>query len=166
MNVDTATPQQQAWGRDHLRQARVAANQRFSTFEAARAAGYEWLPQSYAAQKNLTFWHLTDPRTDDRDYINPWRPESLMYWNNPRDKPKLVAFIYRVPRTETNQPLEPGPLFSWHVHRSRGGLARRKMVHLWLLDDMRDAFSPEVPLRQLAHKYGTPEEGGSGSGLD
>ena len=166
MNVDTATPQQQAWGRAHLREALLAAKQRFPTLEAARTAGYQFRPRPHAAQKNLTWWHLTNPGTDDRDYINPQRPESLMYWNNPRGKPMLVAFIYRVPRKDPNQPQEPGPLFSWHVHASRGGLAKRKMVHLWLLDDIREAFSPEIPLRQLARKYGTPENGGPGAGVD
>ena len=166
MNVDTASPRQQREGREHLRAALATARARFPSFDAARAAGYQFLPRTYVQQKDLDFWHLTHPRyQDDTDYVDPDEPESLMYWRNPDGKPVLIAYIYRVPRTRANPELG-GPLFTWHLHRnSKRQLGKRKMTHLWLTDDLRSAFSSEMPLKKLARKYGTPEEGGSGAGV-
>jgi len=167
MNLATATAPQRQWGRDHLDRALAAARRRFPTIEAARAAGYELLPRSYAAQRDLDFWHLTNlGYQKDRDYINPERPESLMYWKNPDGKPVLIAYIYRIPRRVAN-PAQPGPLFSWHLHHNRQtrrpGL--RKMVHLWLLPRLEDGFAAEMPLSKLSTRYGVPEDGGSGAGV-
>lgn len=165
MNVDTATLGQRAEGRRHLRRALATAARRFPTFEAARAAGYEFLPRSFDKQKDLDFWHLTHPAYQaDRAYLDPTRPESLMYWNDPDGAPKLLAFIYRVPARKPN-PSFGGPLFQWHAHRSDGRLGRRKMAHLWLLDGLRNGFAASPPFEKLARRYGVPEEGGSGAGL-
>ncbi len=166
MNIDTATLSEQARGRRHLSGALTTAVRRFPTFDAARAAGYEFLPRSFAKQKDLDFWHLTNPAYQaDRDYLNPDKPESLMYWNNPDGVPILVAFIYRVPKRTPNPSLA-GPLFQWHAHRNgNGSLGRQKMAHLWLLDGLRNGFASSPPFEKLATRYGTPEEGGTGAGL-
>ena len=166
MNVVTASPEQQKWGQRHLDQALRTARERFPTFDAARAAGYEFLPRSFEQQKDLDFWHLTNRRyQEDRDHLNPRRPESLMFWHNPDGQPVLIAYIYRVPRREPN-PVEGGPLFTWHVHNNGNGrLGKRKMTHLWLLPKLRDGFAAEMPLKKLSRRYGIPEDGGTGAGV-
>ena len=164
--IPRATLSQKAWGRRHLGRALAAARQRFPTIAAARAAGYEFLPRSYAVQKDLDFWHLTNNAYQrDRDYIDPERPESLMYWNDPDGRPVLIAYVYRLPRWVEN-PTEPGPLLAWHLHDNGAGRpGRRKMVHLWLLPALEEGFAPEMPLAALSQRYGTPEDGGSGAGV-
>lgn len=166
MNMDTATLGEKAEGRRHLGRALATAARRFPTLDAARASGYEFLPKSFDRQEDLDFWHLTNAAYQaDRDYLNPDKPESLMYWNNPDGSPILVAFIYRVPRRTPN-PTVAGPLFQWHAHRnSKGSLGRRKMAHLWLLDGLRNGFASSPPFEKLARRYGVPEDGGTGAGL-
>ncbi len=172
MNVYTATPKEQREGEDHLRRA-IATSRRLPTIEAARAAGYDFLPRTYAQQKNLDFWHLTNMRYQrDDDYVDPERPETLMFWNDKKGDtpPTLIGYVYRMPRRVEN-PEMGGPLFTWHAHR-RGGdgkwntgpISNWKMTHLWLTDDLKSAFSSEMPLQKLNEKFGTPEEGGVGAG--
>ena len=161
-----ASPEQRAELRDHLTRARETVKSRFPTFDAARAAGYVFAPRSFDKQKDHDYWHLS--RTDymsDSTYVDPTMPETLMYWKNPGGEPQLLAFVYRVPRSEPNPPLG-GPIVSWHLHTSNGRLGKLKMTHVWLVDGVRDSFQHEVPRQVLERERGLrlPKDG-TGAGV-
>jgi hypothetical protein len=161
-----ASPGQRAELREHLARARETARTKFPTFEAARAAGYVFAPRSFDKQKDYDYWHLS--RTgymSDSNYVDPTMPETLMYWKNPSGKPQLLAFVYRVPRSEPNPPLG-GPIVSWHLHTSNGRLGKLKMTHVWLVDGVRDSFQHEVPRQVLERERGLelPKDG-TGAGV-
>jgi hypothetical protein len=140
-----ASPGQRAEVREHLARARATARTRFPSFDAARAAGYVFAPRSFDKQKDHDYWHLSRPDyMEDANYVDPAAPETLMYWKNPGGKPVLLAFVYRVPRSEANPPLG-GPIVQWHLHTANGRLGRLKMTHVWLVDGLRDAYQHELP---------------------
>jgi hypothetical protein len=164
MNVYTATPGQRAQAQRLLDATRTSASG-FASYAAARAAGYGFAMKPFVAQRQLDYWHLTNPAflTDGRN-LDPKRPESLMYWHRPKGPPVLVAVVYRVPSVEPN-PTLGGPVLQWHLHRNaRGGFGRYKMTHIWLLPRLVDAFSMELPAAALARTYHTPLNG-TGAGL-
>jgi hypothetical protein len=165
MNIYTATPAQQAQGRELLTRTQSLAATRFASFDAVRSAGYGFTIKSFDEQKALDYWHLTNPAylDDDRD-LDPERPESLMYWHRKSGEPVLVAVVYRVPSTQAN-PAFGGPILQWHLHKNaEGGFGRYKMTHLWLVSGMVDAYSMEMPVAALSKRYGTPLNG-TGTGL-
>ena len=140
-----ASPAQRAEVREHLARARATARARFPSFDAARAAGYVFAPRSFEKQRDHDYWHLSRPDyMEDANYVDPAAPETLMYWKNPGGRPVLLAFVYRVPRSEANPPLG-GPIVQWHLHTANGRLGRLKMTHVWLVDGLRDAFQHELP---------------------
>ncbi|HKP90649.1 MAG TPA: hypothetical protein VJT75_11845 [Thermoleophilaceae bacterium] len=165
MNIYTATPGQQAQGRELLERTRAVAASRFASFDRAKAAGYGFTVKSFDDQKDLDYWHLTNPTylEDGRD-LDPDRPESLMYWHRSSGAPVLVAVVYRVASSRPN-PALGGPILQWHLHKNaEGGFGRYKMTHLWLVPGMVDAYSMEMPVAALSKRYGTPADG-TGTGL-
>lgn len=161
-----ASPGQRAEVRRHLARAREVARTKFPSFDAAQAAGYVFAPRSFEQQKDHDYWHLS--RLDymaDANYVDPDMPETLMYWKRPGGKPQLLAFVYRVPRSEPN-PALGGPIVQWHLHTSNGRLGRLKMSHVWLVGDLKVAFGHELPRRQLDREYGIElPKNGRGAGV-
>jgi hypothetical protein len=165
MNVDAATPGQQAEARELATATMATARERFPSFQAARAAGYKFAPRPFEKQKDLDYWHLTHPAyLKDRRKLDPQRPESLMFWKNDGAKPLLMAAVFRVPTKEANPELG-GPILQWHLHRNRSGrLGRYKMTHLWFLPRLRDAFSMSLPTKQFQRRWEDLPDAGSGAG--
>jgi hypothetical protein len=161
-----ASPGQVAEARSHLARARETARVKFPTFDAARAAGYVFAPRSFDKQKDHDYWHLSRPDyMEDSNYVDPAMPETLMYWKNPGGKPELLAFVYRMPRSEPN-PALGGPIMQWHLHTAGGKLGRLKMTHVWLVKGMRDAFRHDVPMKAIEreHRLRLPKNG-TGAGV-
>jgi hypothetical protein len=165
MDIDAATPAQQAQAGQFMLATNANAQQRFPTFDAARVAGYDFGPRPFGKQKDLDYWHLTN-RThlkDKRD-LDPARPESLMYWNDGDGRPKLLAAVFRVPTRKPN-PALGGPIIQWHLHNnSKGRLGRYKMTHLWMLPRLRDAYSMSMPTERLQRRFEDMPDNGSGAG--
>jgi hypothetical protein len=161
-----ASPGQRAEVREHLARARATARARFPSFEAARAEGYVFAPRSFENQKDHDYWHLS--RLDymnDANYVDPAAPETLMYWKNPGGKPVLLAFVYRVPRSEPN-PALGGPIVQWHLHTANGKLGRLKMSHVWLVGDLRTAFQHDLPLPAIERERRVKlPKNGTGAGV-
>jgi hypothetical protein len=106
-------------------------------------------PRSFDKQKGHDYWHLSRPDyMEDANYVDPTAPETLMYWKNPGGDPVLLAYVYRVPRTQPNPPLA-GPIMQWHLHTANGRLGRLKMSHVWLVGNRRKAFGHELPKTTL-----------------
>ena len=161
-----ASPGQVDEVRAHLARARETARVKFSSFDAARAAGYVFAPRSFEKQKDHDYWHLSRPDyMEDANYVDPAMPETLMYWKNPGGEPVLLAFVYRVPRTEPNPPLG-GPIVQWHLHTANGKLGRLKMSHVWLVPNLREAFRHDLPKSTLERTRGiTLPKNGTGAGV-
>jgi hypothetical protein len=161
-----ASPGQRAEVREHLARARATARASFPSFAAARAAGYVYAPRSFDKQKDHDYWHLSRPDyMEDANYVDPAAPETLMYWKNPGGKPVLMAFVYRVPRSEPNPPLG-GPIVQWHLHTANGRLGRLKMTHVWLIDSLRNAFQHELPRTAVEREHGVKlPKNGTGAGV-
>jgi hypothetical protein len=161
-----ASPGQRAEVREHLARARATARDRFPSFDAARGAGYVFAPRSFDKQKDHDYWHLSRPDyMEDSNHVDPAAPETLMYWKNPGGKPVLMAFVYRLPRSEPNPPLG-GPIVQWHLHTSNGRLGRLKMTHVWLIDGPRSAFQHELPRAAVERAHGVKlPKNGTGAGV-
>ena len=161
-----ASPGQRAEARDHLARAKEVARTRFPSFDAARAAGYVFAPRSFEQQRDHDYWHLSRPDyMQDSTYLDPSMPETLMYWKRPGGEPLLLAFVYRVPRSEPN-PALGGPIVQWHLHTSNGRLGRLKMSHVWLIDDAKVAFGHDLPRTALDRQFAiTLPKNGRGAGV-
>lgn len=161
-----ASPGQLEEVRTHLARARETARAKFPSFAAARAAGYVFAPRSFEKQRDHDYWHLSRPDyMEDATYVDPAMPETLMYWKNPGGEPVLLAFVYRVPRTEPNPPLG-GPIVQWHLHTASGRLGTLKMTHVWLVPKLREAFRHDLPKRTLERTRGvTLPKNGTGAGV-
>ena len=161
-----ASPAERAEVRDHLARARETARVKFPSFDAARAAGYVFAPRSFEKQRGHDYWHLSRPDyMEDSNYVDPAMPETLMYWKNPGGDPQLLAFVYRVPRSEPNPQLG-GPILQWHLHTADGRLGRLKMSHVWLVPDVRDAFRHDLPKAALERLHGIRlPANGTGAGV-
>jgi hypothetical protein len=161
-----ASPGQVGEVREHLARARETARVKFPSFDAARAAGYVFAPRSFDKQKDHDYWHLSRPDyMEDANYVDPAMPETLMYWKNPGGEPVLLAFVYRVPRSQPNPPLG-GPIVQWHLHTANGRLGRLKMTHVWLVPGLREAFRHDLPKRTLERTRGIRlPENGTGAGV-
>ena len=161
-----ASPAQVDEVRTHLARARETARVEFPSFDAARAAGYVFAPRSFEKQQDHDYWHLSRPDyMEDANYVDPSMPETLMYWKNPGGKPVLLAFVYRVPRSQPNPPLG-GPIVQWHLHTANGKLGRLKMSHVWLVPGLREAFRHDLPKRTLERTRGIAlPKNGTGAGV-
>ncbi len=165
MDIDAATPAQQAEARQLMVATAANVRQRFPTFDAARAAGYDFAPRSFEQQKDLDYWHVTHKsHLKDRRDLDPKRPESLMYWKNEDGKPQLMAAVFRVPTRKPN-PALGGPIIQWHLHRNANGrLGKYKMTHLWMLPRLREAYSMSMPTKRFQRRFEDLPDNGSGAG--
>ena len=165
MDIDTATRDQRAQAGQFLFATTANAQQRFPTFDAARAAGYDFAPRSFEQQKDLDYWHVTNHSylKDKRD-LDPARPESLMYWNDKDGRPQLLAAVFRMPTRKPN-PAVGGPIIQWHLHPdSKGRPGRYKMTHVWMLPQLRDAYSMSMPTKRFQDRFEDLPDNGSGAG--
>ena len=163
MDVDTASAAQKSEAKRFQAATMAVTAQRFPTFAAAQAAGYEFAPRPFAKQKELDFWHLTNASAlKDKRNLDPKAPESLMYWNSGDGPPKLMATVYRMP-TRLPNPALGGPIIQWHLHTTgKGRLGKYKMTHVWHLPKLKEAYGMSMPVKRFQREKafeGLPENG-------
>ena len=101
-------------------------------------------------------------------FLNPRRPEALIYANIPGRPLVLVGLMFSMPRRSHGR-TPGGAITRWHTHavcvrgNKRGLAARRdgscppnaklrqgsEMLHVWLTRDLRSAFAIHAPAREL-----------------
>ena len=168
--VTLATPTQRAAARRLLTDIRAAAA-RWPTLAAARAAGFDThTVRRRIGDRTVHFLHAENHRfSHDLHYLDPRRPEALIYANLPGRRLVLVGFMFAMPRGMKG-PTPGGPVTRWHTHtvcaagNARGlttpgrdgscppGTKAREgseMMHVWLTSDLRSAFAIHGPLREL-----------------
>jgi hypothetical protein len=86
----------------------------FADPAVAEAQGWHTIGDGFTGFEHLINW----PLIEDRDTLDPNKPEALVYQTTPGQPPKLVAAMYMLP---SSVPLDKvpdigGPLVQWHIH--------------------------------------------------
>jgi hypothetical protein len=171
-----ATPAQRvaAW---HLLVEVRAAAARWPTLTSAARAGFDTRTNPRAGgDLSVHFLHAEHRRfSHDSHYLDPRRPEALIYANVPGWPLRLVGLMFAMPRG-MHGPTPGGPVTRWHTHTvcARGGkrgLAPRpdgsclrgairrqgsEMMHVWLTSRLRTAFAIHAPTRALGYAHLLP----------
>lgn len=135
----------------------------------ADAAGFDTAPARRRAPGSVGILHAEHRgyRNDGR-YLDPRRPETLVYANVPGRPLVLIGVMFSMPRA-LHGPTPGGPITRWHTHRvcvrdRKRGLAPRadgscppgarsrqgsEMLHLWFTRDLRSAFAIHAPEHEL-----------------
>jgi hypothetical protein len=145
---------------------------------AAAEAGYD--PDRLRRPGNAAglFLHVENPELhrDDR-YLDPEKPETLIFANAPGKPLRLIGVMFAVPRGMRG-PTPGGPITRWHTHRvcaqgKKRGLKPRpdgscppgtksrqgaEMLHFWFTSDLRSAFAIHGPLPELCAEGFVPHE--------
>jgi hypothetical protein len=167
--LSAATPAQLAGAKRLL--AAIRANARsLRTLDAAEAAGFDLRTARRRAGDGTVHYLHAEHRVfshDDR-YLDPQRPEALIYANVPGHPLLLVGAMFSMPRGIHGR-TPGGPITRWHTHRvcadgAKRGLAPRadgscppgtkarqgsEMMHVWFTRDLRSAFAIHAPAREL-----------------
>jgi hypothetical protein len=135
---------------------------------AAARAGYDTHLARRAPTK-VGYLHAEHRRySHDGRYLDPRRPETLVYANVPGRKLVLIGVMFSMPRG-LHGPTPGGPITRWHYHRvcasgdKRGltpgangscppGSTPRwgsEMMHVWFTRDLRSAFAIHAPEPEL-----------------
>jgi hypothetical protein len=148
-----------------------AAAAHWPTLKKAAAAGFDTdTARRSPGDFTVHFLHAENHRySHDSHYLDPRRPEALIYANVPGRRLVLVGLMFAMPRG-VKGPTPGGPITRWHTHtvcaagKKRGlttpgrngscppGTQAREgseMLHIWLTGDLRSAFAIHGPLRQL-----------------
>lgn len=165
-----ATPRQRTAARRLLSEMRQAAR-KWRNPRAAKAAGFRMVraPRTRANRSAVLYFHSEHRGfSNDRFYLRPRRPETLIY-SDLRGRPLvLIGVMFAVPRG-VRGPTPGGPITRWHTHRvcmrgtERGvtprpdgscprGTRKRQgseMLHLWFTRDLRSAFAIHAPEPEL-----------------
>jgi hypothetical protein len=167
--LSLASPSQRAAATRLL--ARIRATARgWKRLPDAKAAGFEThTAQRRPGDRSVHYLHAEHHvYSHDRRYLDPQRPEALIYANVPGHPLLLVGAMFSMPRG-VRGPTPGGPITRWHTHRvcARGearGLAPRpdgscppgttarqgsEMLHVWFTRDLRSAFAIHAPAREL-----------------
>jgi hypothetical protein len=173
-----ATTAQRAAAERLLAKLRTAAL-RWRTQRQAAAAGFDMHTARRAAgDKTPHYLHAENHRFshDDR-YLDPLRPEALIYANVPGHDLLLIGVMFSMPRG-IHGPTPGGPITRWHFHRvcARGdhrglkplpngtcppGETLREgseMLHVWFTDDLRSAFAIHAPEPELCAAHLLPTD--------
>jgi len=167
--VELASPRQREAAADLLASLRAeaeawrdpaaAAGAGFSTRTARRAPGDRSVHYLHAEHRLFSA---------DRSFLDPGRPESLIYANAPGKPLVLVGLMFSMRRGLAG-PTPGGPITRWHSHlvcargEKRGlkpradgtcpaGSTRRQgseMLHVWFTGDLRSAFAIQAPGPEL-----------------
>jgi hypothetical protein len=168
--VALAGPAQRRAARQLLTEVRAAAAG-WATPKLAARAGFDThtAPRS-PGDFTAHFLHAENHRfSHDSHYLDPRRPEALIYANVPGRRLVLAGLMFAMPRG-VKGPTPGGPITRWHTHTvcaagdkrglttpgrdgscPHGTRAREgsEMLHVWLTGDLRSAFAIHAPLPQL-----------------
>ena len=165
-----ATPRQRTAARALLSEMRQAAR-KWRSPRAAKAAGFRMVRAARTpANRSAVLYFHSEHRgySNDRFYLRPQRPETLIYADIAGRPLVLIGVMFAVPR-RVHGPTPGGPITRWHTHQvcMRGTLrgvtpradgscppgARKRqgseMLHLWFTRDLRSAFAIHAPEPEL-----------------
>ena len=147
-----------------------ASTARWQRVSAAEADGFSVrLRKRPAGDRSLGILHAEHRRfSADRSDLDPKRPETLVYANEPGRPLVLIGVMFSVARGK-HGPTPGGAITRWHRHsvcvqgRKRGlapgpdgacprGSTRRlgsEMLHVWFTHDLRSAFAIHAPKPEL-----------------
>jgi hypothetical protein len=164
-----ATAAQRRAARDLLATIRAAASRWQDPRQAARAGFDTREAKRRAGDTTVHYLHAEHRRfSHDGRYLDPQRPESLIYANAPGRPLQLVGVMFSMPRG-LHGPTPGGAIARWHSHLvcvagdKRGlkpspngscprGSKRRQgseMMHVWLTRDLRSAYAIHAPEPEL-----------------
>jgi hypothetical protein len=168
-DLDLATPAQRASASRLLEKARTATA-RWQNVKAANARGFGTrLARRTQGDEGVGYLHAEHRKfSSDRRFLDPRRPEALIYATEPGHRPVLIGAMFSVPRG-VRGPTPGGPIDRWHSHivcmkGHARGLATRadgtcatgatrtqgsEMLHLWFTSDLRSAFAVHAPVPEL-----------------
>jgi hypothetical protein len=166
--ISLATPEELAAAKRLRAELRHSVH-RWPTPRAAKAAGFDTRRVRRTGDPAGFYLHAEHRRnSNDHLYLDPRRPEALIY-ANPRGRPLvLIGVMFSVPRG-VHGATPGGPITRWHTHQvcargtSRGRAPRRdgtcprgtrlrqgsEMLHFWLTQDLRSAFAIHAPPPEL-----------------
>ena len=152
-----------------LAEIRAAARE-WPSLRTAAAAGFDThTAHRRAGDATVHYLHAEHHRySHDSHYLDPRRPEALIYANVPGRPLVLVGLMFAMPRGKKG-PTPGGPITRWHTHTvcaagNKRGLTPRsdgscppgttsrqgsEMLHVWLTRDLRSAFAIHAPPREL-----------------
>lgn len=164
-----STPEQRNASRRLLGALRTAAR-RWSDPDQAAAQGFQTRrPYRKLGDTRVMWFHAEHRRwSHDGVYLNPRRPEVIIYADVPGRPLVLVGVMFSMPRGERG-PTPGGPIIRWHWHRvcvkgskrgltpgpdgncPRGATMRNgsEMMHAWFTRDLRSAFAIHAPVHDL-----------------
>lgn len=167
--LSLATPAQRAAAVNLLARIRASAR-RWRRLPAARAAGFDThTVRRRPGDDAVHYLHAEHRRfSNDRFYLDPRRPEALIYANVPGRPLLLVGMMFSMPRGKHGA-TPGGPITRWHTHRvcasgTKRGLEPRpdgscppgttarqgsEMLHVWFTRDLRSAFAIHAPAPEL-----------------
>jgi hypothetical protein len=155
-DFENATPHAHADARRLWRSTRRAAKRRFPSYRAARELGF--VRYSRKLKRPVVFHLRHRDYSHDGRKLDPWRPESLVYWWPAKGDPVLIGYMYRM--RSHGWPRYAKPLLGWHSHEPSGGL----MTHVWMTRTLRSAIANCMPVPALeaanrAYRFAEPRQG-------
>jgi hypothetical protein len=168
-DVTLARPTQKATAERLLATLRASAL-RWRIPREAAAAGFDLhTARRIAGDRTPHYLHAESRRfANDGRYLDPQRPEALIYANMPGRPLLLIGVMFSMPRG-IHGPSPAGPIARWHFHLvcARGNLRGLKpladgscprgetlregseMLHVWFTHDLRSAYAIHAPEPEL-----------------
>lgn len=164
-----ASPSEQAAARKLLRELRTAAQRWRDPATATRAGFATERPYRKLGETRVMWFHAEHRRwSQDGVYLNPRRPEVIIYADVPGKPLVLVGVMFSMPRGMRGSS-PGGPITRWHWHRvcskagkrgltpgpdgrcPRGATMRNgsEMMHIWFTFDLRSAYAIHAPVHDL-----------------
>ncbi|HUQ22159.1 MAG TPA: hypothetical protein VM049_04020 [Gaiellaceae bacterium] len=164
---------------DELLDVLRTAGMRWADPRGAARAGYKTKRPRRAPGNNAVMWFHAESRrfSNDRRYLDPRRPEVIIYADVPGRPLVLVGVMFSMPRGKHGA-TPGGPITRWHWHRvcarpgqrgltpgpdgkcPRGASMRNgsEMMHIWFTRDLRSAFAIHAPVPELCVARLLPQE--------
>jgi hypothetical protein len=171
-----ATRRQTAAARRMLTTLETAAA-RWRSPKSAAAAGFDMHTAVRATGDTSPHYLHAESRrfADDGRYLDPRRPEALIFANTPGRRLVLIGVMFSMPRG-IQGPSPAGPIARWHFHRvcakgSHRGLKPlpdgscppgetlgegSEMLHVWFTHDLRSAYAIHAPEPDLCSAHLLP----------
>lgn len=175
-DVRLATGTQRAAARRLLERLRTLAAS-WRDPKAARAAGFDLRRPRRRPGETRVMWFHSENRVwhRDRHYLDPERPDTLIFADVPHRPLIVVGVMISMPRG-LRGPTPGGPITRWHSHvvcvqgMKRGlkpladgscpagaRLAQgSEMMHVWFTHDLRSAFAIHAPGPELCAQHVLP----------
>jgi hypothetical protein len=176
--VALASRDERARANDLLNDLRTAAL-RWSDPRRAARSGYDTTRPRRTPGNNAVMWFHAESRrfSNDRRYLDPKRPEVIIYADAPGRPLVLVGVMFSMPRGKHGAS-PGGPITRWHWHQvcakpgrrgltpgpdgvcGRGETLRNgsEMMHVWFTRDLRSAFAIHAPVPELCRDRLLPPE--------